>query len=177
MNGWNSTNKALGVKWDWPLEISPKMTGGICFLNLFEPYRTVGGAWDIGVAHGTQENHLHYCTETPSNPRMPNTTLGCLVDIVLFFFVCVFFSTTFFLGGNTTKCNMLYITYTTCFFSYNKYHESWIYTYAYNTTVYKCRVFGGSNAAFFHRENTSYLSKLVLLMVCDQWLIPQEHMN
>jgi len=34
-----------------------------------------------------------------------------------FFFVCVcFFPTTFFLGGNTTKCNMLYITYTTCFF-------------------------------------------------------------
>ena len=114
MNGWNSTNKALGVKWDWPLEISPKMTGGICFLNLFEPYRTVGGAWDIGVAHGTQENHLHYCTETPSNPRMPNTTLGCLVDI--FFFCVCFFSTTFFFGGNTTKCNMLFITYTTCFF-------------------------------------------------------------
>ena len=94
----------------------------------------------------------------------------------LFFCVC-FFSTTFFFGGNTTKCNMLFITYTTCFFSYDKYHESWIYTYAYNTTVYKCTVFGGSNAAFFHRENTSYLSKLVLLMVCDQWLIPQEHMN
>ena len=114
-NGWNSTNKALGVKWDWPLEISPKMTGGICFLNLFEPYRTVGGAWDIGVAHGTQENHLHYCTETPSNPRMPNTTLGCLVDIV--FFLCVFFfHKLFFWGEYYQMQHVIYNIYHMFFF-------------------------------------------------------------
>ena len=128
MNGWNSTNKALGVKWDWPLEISPKMTGGICFLNLFEPYRTVGGAWDIGVAHGTQENHLHYCTETPSNPRMPNTTLGCLVDIV-FFCVCVFFHNLFFWGEYYQMQHVIYNIYHMFFHVINIMNHEYILMY------------------------------------------------